>query len=55
MEKYHTAFKFDTVLILDSLPLEEDPQTGVWLRDTVLQPLADVTLIRFGGQVDYAV
>ena len=41
MAEYHTAFKFDTVLVLDSLPLDEDPQTGVWLRDTVLQPLAD--------------
>ena len=41
MAEYHTSFKFDTVVILDSLRLEEGPQTGVWLRDTVLQPLAD--------------
>jgi hypothetical protein len=40
MAEFHTSFKFDTVLILDSLLLEEDPQTGLWLRDTVLQPLA---------------
>lgn len=41
MAEYHTSFNFDTVFILDSLPLGEDPQTGLWLRDTVLQPLAD--------------
>jgi len=27
--------------VLRGTPAEEDPQTGVWIRDVVLQPLAD--------------
>jgi len=40
MASFHSSFRFDTVVVLDSVPASEDPQTGPWLRDTVLSPLA---------------
>ena len=41
MAKLNTSFKFDTLVILDSLPVHEDPQTAVWLRDHILRPLTE--------------
>jgi hypothetical protein len=43
---HQSSFTFDTVLIIDSVPIEEEPQTGPWLRDQVLRPFADGQRIR---------
>ena len=39
MAPYRTSFKFGAVVLVDSVPTDEEPQTGVWLRDVVLLPL----------------
>ena len=46
MSPYSTSFKFDTVAIVDALGPGEDPQTGVWVRDTVLAPLAKTHAVK---------
>ena len=46
MTTYRGSFRFDTVAIIDSLPSEEDPQTGVWLRDIILGPSSEKTPIQ---------
>jgi hypothetical protein len=39
MPSFTTSFKFDTLIMVDSIPSNEYPQTGVWLHDDVLMPL----------------